>query len=112
MYTVTCMDETFLAERLTALRMKKNVSAREMSLALGQNESYINRIENRRSLPSMQGFFYICEYLGVRPADFFDEPDRGSSKQKLAYEMLCDLTDTQFDAVFGVIKEIAAQNRK
>ena len=31
-------------------------SAREMSLALGQNPSYINRIENGKALPSMQGF--------------------------------------------------------
>ena len=28
----------------------------EMSLALGQNPSYINRIENGKALPSMQGF--------------------------------------------------------
>ncbi len=32
-------------------------SAREMSLALGQNPSYINRIENGKALPSMQGLF-------------------------------------------------------
>ena len=40
-------------------------SAREMSLALGQNPSYINRIENGKALPSMQGFFSICEYLQI-----------------------------------------------
>ena len=46
-------------------------SAREMSLALGQNPSYINRIENGKALPSMQGFFSICEYLQITPGDFF-----------------------------------------
>ena len=40
------MYENLFAERIAELREKKNVSAREMSLALGQNESYINRIEN------------------------------------------------------------------
>lgn len=45
-------------------------SAREMSLALGQNPSYINRIENGKALPSMQGFFSICEYLQITPGDF------------------------------------------
>lgn len=39
-------EETF-ASRLTSLREQKKVSAREMSLDLGQNGSYINRIENR-----------------------------------------------------------------
>lgn len=67
------MYEDFVAERLAALRMQKNVSAREMSLAIGQNSSYINRIENKIAQPSMQGFFYICEYLGVTPKEFFDE---------------------------------------
>ena len=38
-----------------------------MSLSLGQSERYINKIENRRTLPSMTGFFYICEYLILKP---------------------------------------------
>lgn len=62
----------WFAQRLTALRMQKGVSARDMSLSLGQSESYINKIENRRTMPSMAGFFYICEYLDVTPAQFFD----------------------------------------
>ena len=49
-------EETF-ASRLTSLREQKKVSAREMSLDLGQNGSYINRIENRKAFPSMQCFF-------------------------------------------------------
>lgn len=58
-------------ERLAQLRLQKGVSARDMSLCLGQSESYINKIENRRALPSMAGFFYICEYLGISPQEFF-----------------------------------------
>ena len=57
--------EEFLPQRLTQLRMQKNVSARDMSLSLGQANNYINSIENRKALPSMQSFFYICEYLGA-----------------------------------------------
>lgn len=48
------MDYTkWFAERLSQLRMEKGVSARDMSLSLGQSASYINKIENRRSLPSI-----------------------------------------------------------
>lgn len=65
--------EEFLPQRLTQLRMQKSVSARDMSLSLGQANNYINSIENRKALPSMQSFFYICEYLGVTPQEFFDE---------------------------------------
>ena len=55
-------------------------SAREMSLALGQNPSYINRIENGKALPSMQGFFSICEYLQITPGDFFNEDSEAPGK--------------------------------
>lgn len=69
------MYETFTQSRITQLRMQRNVSARDMSLSLGQNSSYINQIENRKSLPSLQGLFCICEYFGITPRQFFDEGD-------------------------------------
>ena len=75
------MDEKHFSQRLAMLRTAKNVSAREMSLALGQNASYINRIENGWALPSMQCFFYICDYLGVTPSEFFDEQNADPYKQ-------------------------------
>ena len=67
------MYEEFIPERIAQLRTQKGVSARDMSLSLGQANNYINNIESKKSLPSMQAFFYICEYLGVTPLEFFDE---------------------------------------
>ena len=61
------MYEEFTQNRIAQLRMQKNVSARDMSLSLGQNNSYINQIENKKALPSLQGLFYICEYFGITP---------------------------------------------
>lgn len=59
--------------RLSRLRIAKDVSARDMSLSLGQNVNYINVIENGRAYPSMEGLFNICEYLGITPQEFFDD---------------------------------------
>lgn len=74
------MYEEFTQNRIAQLRLQKEVSARDMSLSLGQNNSYINQIENKKALPSLQGLFYICEYFGITPQEFFDEgnayPDR------------------------------------
>ncbi|MBP0977522.1 MAG: helix-turn-helix transcriptional regulator, partial [Oscillospiraceae bacterium] len=58
--------------RLSRLRLAKGVSARDMSLSIGQNPGYINNIENGKALPSMSLFFFICEYLGITPQEFFD----------------------------------------
>ena len=71
--------------RIAALREQKGVSAREMSLALGQSESYINKIENKRTFPSMSGFIYICEYLEVTPAEFFDFSIKLNFPTELSY---------------------------
>lgn len=58
--------------RLAQLREAKGVSARDMSLSLGQNAGYINNIETGKAYPSMNSFFYICEYLNITPQDFFN----------------------------------------
>ncbi len=71
MGAIALFEEQFV-NRLTELRIKKGVSAREMSLSIGQSAGYINNIENGKNLPSMTIFFYICEYLGVTPKEFFD----------------------------------------
>ena len=72
------LDETFIESykqdfinRLRKFRNEREISAREMSLSLGQNVNYINLIENGKRLPSMQGFFVICEYLNIAPQEFF-----------------------------------------
>lgn len=65
-------DENIFRERLIKLRLNKNVSQREMSLALGQSEGYIKQIENKSSFPSMMVFFNICDYFDIAPKDFFD----------------------------------------
>ena len=66
------MEQSEFIKRLVELRMNKGVSARDMSLSLGQSPSYINNIENGVNFPSMTVFFYICDYFGITPKDFFD----------------------------------------
>ena len=98
------MYEEFFVERLSSLRNQKNVSAREMSLALGQNESYINRIENRLAFPSMQVFFYICEYFQITPQEFFDEKNPAPGKINQISEEIKNLDDIQLDTIIAVVK--------
>ena len=100
------MYEDFFAERLSFLRAQKNVSAREMSLAIGQNGSYINRIENKLAFPSMQAFFYICEYLAISPGEFFDDSAVNPVKWKTAAEELKKLSDSQLDLIILIAKEL------
>lgn len=52
------MFEDLFYQRLIKLRTEKGVSARDMSLSIGQSPGYINSLENRNGFPSMQVFFY------------------------------------------------------
>ncbi len=65
------MDKKYVADRITELRIKKNVSEYQMSLDLGKNKSYIQNISSGRSLPSMSQFYEICQYFNITPYQFF-----------------------------------------
>ncbi len=104
------MYEKSFSERLSQLRIQKAVSARDMSLSIGQNPGYINNIETGKSLPSMSNFFYICNYLDITPMDFFDY----DAIRPRDMEQICDdlnkLTDSQFNSIKEIIVELVRLN--
>jgi len=95
--------ENEFRERLIKLRLGKKVSAREMSLSIGQNESYINTIENGKSLPSMPVFFYICEYLKISPKEFFDTESKAPSQLNSLVEDLKKLDSKQLETLSAFV---------
>lgn len=60
---------------------------------------YINALENRNGFPSMQVFFYICEYLGVTPSEFFDD---GNSHPTEYQEIITDLNALDAESIKNV----------
>lgn len=101
------MDESFIQERIAQLRIKKGVSARDMSLSIGQSESYINTIENKKSLPSMTVFLYICEYFGITAAEFFDGEIDNPAKFNEVVNDLKRLNENSLFHIAGLTKELA-----
>ncbi len=93
--------------RLAQLRTKKGVSARDMSLSIGQNHAYINNIESGKALPSMAIFFYICEYLNITPSEFFDLDSKNPEKLQSLIKNLKKLDDKQLDSIAEIVKGLA-----
>ena len=91
-------------ERLTNLRNAKDVSAREMSLDIGLNESYIHNIESGKALPSMTNFFYICDYLNISPKDFFDTDSAAPEQLNSLITDLKKLDAKQLETISELIK--------
>lgn len=101
--------EVFVPERIAQLRLQKNVSARDMSLSLGQAANYINSIENRKALPSMQSFFYICEYLGVTPQEFFDEGNACPVRLRELLDEAKRLDESALGHLLALMRELNAR---
>lgn len=100
------MDQEWFSSRLAQLRTERKLSARDLSLSLGQSAGYINKIENKRSLPSMQVFFYLCEYLKITPEEFFD---RNITHPLLINETLAELEkmdSKQLEHILAISKDI------
>lgn len=66
------MDEAFIRERITQLRLKKGISEYQMSYDLGHSRGYIYNISSGKALPPMKEFLSICEYFEITPQQFFD----------------------------------------
>ncbi len=101
------MFEEDFSTRLMKLRKAKGVSAREMSLSIGQNSGYINGIENGKALPSMSSLFFICEYLNITPMEFFD---LDSDQPELLRELTDDLkklNERQHLNIAEIVRDLA-----
>lgn len=95
--------------RLSKLRTAKGVSARDMSLSIGQNAGYINNIETGKALPSMAAFFYICEYLGITPQEFFDIDSEQPTELRKLNGDLKKLDKKQLKNISDIVADLAAQ---
>lgn len=97
------MDADFIRQRITDLRIKSGVSEYKMSIDLGHSRSYIQSIASGRSLPSMHEFLYMCDYLKVTPAAFFDDRTKEPILVQKAITGIRELSDRDLNTLIGLI---------
>ncbi len=100
------MDERFIAERITALRMKKNVSEYRMSLELGQSKSYIQGITSGKALPSVKQLFNLADYFDITMSEFFDEGTDDPEKMHEIMELIKRLDYEDFERILDFTKRL------
>ena len=88
------MNEEFVRNRITQLRLQKGVSEYQMSYDLGHSRGYVYNISSGKSLPPLSEFFAICDYFGIKPAEFFDEKTSNPELVQKAVEGLKQLDDS------------------
>ena len=98
------MTDKEFSLRLAKLRTQKGVSARDMSLSMGQNPGYINNIETGKSMPSLSGFFYIGDYLDITARDFFDDGNEYPEQLRTVFQDMQKLSPEQIQNIHAIVK--------
>lgn len=104
------MDENFIRERITDLRLKKGVSEYKMSYDLGHSRSYMYNISSGKCLPPMKEFLEICQYFEITPAEFFDTSLSNPALIQTAINGLKKLSDEDMILIINNIERLARKD--
>ena len=101
------MTVDFIRNRITELRLQKNVSEYKMSYDLGHSKGYVQSITSGRAMPSMSEFLYICEYFEITPEQFFSENVPKPIKLERTMRLLKELDDADLDRILDLAERLS-----
>lgn len=99
-------EKEFVRNRITELRLQSDISEYQMSLELGQNRSYIQSISSGKAMPSMAGFFNICEYFGITPVEFFDPSIKEPALLNKVFAVLKSLNEENLELIRTIAQKL------
>lgn len=99
--------ERHLREKITKLRMERNLSEYQLSTDIGRSKTYIQAISSGKTLPSFNAFFDLCEYFDMTPAEFFTESDI-SAQQRRIQKKIAKLSSKDMELLEQLIDRIFA----
>lgn len=104
------MTEKEIRNRITKLRMDKNLSENRLSTNLGQSITYIQSITSGRALPSLKALMNICEYFDISLSEFFEERLPSPSERTLRREIK-ELTDEDIEHLIYIARKMKYGNQ-
>ena len=87
-----------IGNKIKRLRIERGLTQQQLS---GDKitRNMLSCIESGKALPSMASFFYICEFLGITPAEFFSVEQSYPERVREINEHLRQLDDGDLNAV-------------
>lgn len=95
--------KNFISNRFAVIRNAHNISARKLSIEMGQSSEYINQIENGRKMPSLEGLFNFCDFFNISIGEFFDATQVYPVEYK---ELISKLNKLNKDELSHIMKTI------
>ena len=96
-----------ILQKLSIYRIKKNMSARELSMILDHNDSFINRVENNKTELNMKVFLEILNIFGISPIEFFYVNQEQYEQDKRIIERLSRLSADDKNLIENLIKRLS-----
>ena len=100
------MDENYIRERITQLRLKKGISEYQMSYDLGHSHGYVHNISSGKALPPLREFLVICDYFDITPSQFFDDSQKHPELIKKASEGMKKLSESDQQTILHLINRL------
>ena len=100
------MNDDFVRNRITQLRLQKGVSEYQMGYDLGHSRGYIYNISSGKSLPPLTELLAICDYFGITPSEFFDDSISNPKLVNKAVEGMKQLDDSDQLLVLNLIDRL------
>ena len=97
----------FIRERITELRMKKELSEHQMSYDLEKSRSYIYNISSGNALPSMKELLKIIEYFEMMLGEFFDDRSLCPSLIQKAIVGMNNLNEDDMEVILAMIGRLS-----
>jgi len=100
------MELNEVINRISQLRTREGLSARELSLKIGKNEAYINRLEYRKNFePSITVINDIVDVCNSSLEEFFYYDMSQYKKDKEVVDFLKTLSPYQKEAIMNLYKK-------
>lgn len=101
------MNEKFVRQSITELRMRSGNSEYKLSYDLGHSKSYINNITRGKSMPTIKELISICDYFGITVEQFFAENTKYPDLIQQAIDGMNCLSEEDLNLVLQQIKRLS-----
>lgn len=100
------MNKDDVVARISQLRTKAGLSARDLSLRIGKNSAYISRLESKNDSfePSVSALLKIIEACGSTPIEFFYYDIYAYEKDKIIIDLLKNVSQIKKEAIINLLK--------
>jgi transcriptional regulator with XRE-family HTH domain len=102
------MDKFEIIERIGYFRVKAKLSQKALSINIGMNEGYINRLESKKDfLPSLDVLLKIIDACDITEEEFFYGNVHEYERDKMLIEKIKYMPQDKKDALLNFMSVIS-----